>query len=119
MVCLLEKIDTCYNNPEESSTTKINQHTPSGYSIFTHCSFIKSKNKLIYYRSADCMKRLCKDLKEHTKKIINCEKKDMIPLTKEEKEDYNNQKVCYIFKKEFITSDMIEWSSLEGNNILK
>ena len=73
--CLLEKIDTCYNNPEESSTTKINHHTPSGYSIFTHCSFDKSKNKLNYYRGKDCMKRFCEDLKEHAIKIINCEKK--------------------------------------------
>ena len=24
--CLLEKMNTCYNNPEESSTTKINKH---------------------------------------------------------------------------------------------
>ena len=51
------------------------------------------------------MKRFCKDLKEHAKKIINCEKKDMIPLTKEEKEDYNNQKVCYICKKECFTTN--------------
>ena len=66
--CLLEKIDTCYNNLEESSTTKINHHTPSGYSIFTHCSFDKSKKKLNYYRGEDCMKRFCKDLKEPAKK---------------------------------------------------
>ena len=26
--CLLEKISTCYNNPEKSSTTEINKHTP-------------------------------------------------------------------------------------------
>ena len=26
---LLEKISTCHNNPNESSTTKINKHTPS------------------------------------------------------------------------------------------
>ena len=97
-----EKIDTCYNNPDLSSTTKINNHTPSGYSIFTHCSFDKSKNKLNYYRGEDCMKRFCKDLKEHVIKIINCEKKVMTPLTKEEEEDYNNQKVCHICKKEFI-----------------
>ena len=116
--CLLEKIDTCYN-PEESSTTKKTHHTPSGYSIFTHCSFDKSKNKLNYYRGEDRMKRFCKDLKEHAQKIINCEKKDMIPLTKEGKEDYNNQKVCYICKKEFITSDTIESSSLEGNKHYK
>ena len=45
--CLLKKIDTCYNNPDFSSTTKINQHIPSGYSIYTNCSFDKSNNKLI------------------------------------------------------------------------
>ena len=45
--CLLEKVSTYINNPNESSTTKINKHTPSGYSIFTHFSFDKSKNKLI------------------------------------------------------------------------
>ena len=34
---LLEKINTCHNNPEKSSTTKINKHTPSLYSFLTHC----------------------------------------------------------------------------------
>ena len=82
--CLLEKINISYNNPEESSTTKINKHTPSGYSIFTYCSFDKSKNKLNYHRGDDCMKRICKDLRKHATKIINCEKKNMIPLTKKE-----------------------------------
>ena len=39
MESLLEKISTCNNNPNESSTTKINKHTPSVYSLLTHCSF--------------------------------------------------------------------------------
>ena len=103
--CLLEKVSTCYNNPEETSTTKINKHTPSGYSIFTHCSFDKSKSKLNYYRGEDCMTKFFKDLREHATKIINYEKKDMIPLTKKEEENYNTQKVCYICKKEFDKSD--------------
>ena len=30
------------------------------------------------------MKKFCKDLREHATKIINYEKKDMIPLTKKE-----------------------------------
>ena len=100
--CLLEK---CYNNPKESSTTKINKHTPSGYSIFTHCSFDKSKIKLNYYREKDCMTKFCKELREHATKTINYEKKDMLPLTKKEEQNYNNQKVCYICKKEFDKSD--------------
>ena len=60
---LLEKMSTCINNPNESSTTKINKHTPSGYSIFTHCSFDEPKNKLNYYRGKDCMKKFSKDFK--------------------------------------------------------
>ena len=58
--CLLEKISTCQNNPNESSTTEINKHILSGYSIFTHCSFDQTKNKLNYYRGKDCMKKFCK-----------------------------------------------------------
>ena len=34
---LLEKMNTCHNDPKKSSTTKINKHTPSDYSLFTHC----------------------------------------------------------------------------------
>ena len=34
--CLLEKIDTCHNNPEKPSTTKISKHAISAYSLFTH-----------------------------------------------------------------------------------
>ena len=99
--CLLEKVSTCINNPNESSATKINKHTPSGYSIFTHCSFDKSKHKLNYYRGKDCMKKFYKDLREHASKIIDYEKKKMIPLTTEEKIYHNKQKICYICKKEF------------------
>ena len=88
--CLLEKTSSCINNRNESSTTKINKHTPSGYSIFTSCSFDESKNKLNYYRGKDCMKTFCKDLKEHATRILNYEKKKIIPLTKEEKINYND-----------------------------
>ena len=31
---LLEKMRTCHNNPKKSSTTKINKHTASGYSLY-------------------------------------------------------------------------------------
>ena len=70
---LLEKMSTCH--PIKSSTTKINKHTPSGYSLFTHCSFDATRNTLDCYRGKDCIERFCKDLKEHATKIINYEKK--------------------------------------------
>ena len=71
MESLLEKMITCHNNLKKSSTTKINKHTPSGYSMFTHCLFYATKNKLDFYRGKDCMKRFCKILKEHTTKIFS------------------------------------------------
>ena len=99
--CLLKKIDTCYNNPDLSSTTKINQHIPSEYSIYTNCSFDRSNNKFSYFRGEDCMKRFCKGLKDHATKIIDFKKKTMIPLTKEEEDNYNKENICYICKIEF------------------
>ena len=92
--CLLEKVSTCYNDLEESSTTEINKLTPSDYSLFTHCLFDKTKNKLDYYRGEDCMKRFCLNLRDYATKIINYEKKKMIPLTKKEEKHHNKQKVC-------------------------
>ena len=49
------------------------------------------------------MKKFCKDLREHATKIINYEKKDMIPLTKKEEKNHNKQEVCYICKNKFNT----------------
>ena len=73
--CLLEKMSTCHNDPEKSSTTKINKHISSGYSLFTYSSFDEKENKLDYYRGEDCMKKFCEDLKEHVTRTINYEKK--------------------------------------------
>ena len=111
--CLLEKMNTCHNNPEKSSTNKINKHTPSGYSLFTHCSFDTTKNSLDYYRGKNCMKTFCLDLKEHATKIINYEKKEMIPLTKKEEKKHNKQKVCHTCKKRFTTDDSIKKIKLD------
>ena len=39
----LLKVVTCQNNPEKSFTEKKTKHTPSGYSLFTNCSFDDGK----------------------------------------------------------------------------
>ena len=53
---LTEKIDTCHNNPEKLSTTKISNHAACNYSSFTHCSFHSNKNKHSYYKVKACSK---------------------------------------------------------------
>ena len=101
--CLLQKIDTCQNNPEESYKEKKAKHKLSGYWRVTCCSFDKSKTEWNYYRGKDCIERFCKDLRDQAMKVIDYEKKKIIPLTKEEKESYEKQKICYICEKEFST----------------
>ena len=69
--------------------------------MFTRCSFDKKENKLNYYRGKDCIEKLCKKLKESAMEIINREKKEMVPLTHEENNFYNEQEICYICKEKF------------------
>ena len=73
------EIDTYLNNYDKSYTEKKAIHKPSSYSLVTCCSFDKSKNEQKNYRGKDCMKIFCEDLKYHAMKIINHEKKEMIP----------------------------------------
>ena len=100
--CLLQKIDICKNNPEKSYTEKKAKHKPSGYSLVTCCSFDKFKNERKCYRGKDCMEIFCKDLKDQAMKIINHEKKKIIPLTDEEKEVDEIKKFVINVKKNFV-----------------
>ena len=74
--CLLEKMHSCQNNFEKCFTEKKIKHTPSGYSLFTNCSFDPTKNKLDCYEGEECMEKFCIDLREHTMKIIDYEKRN-------------------------------------------
>ena len=55
--CMIEKIDGCKNNLENSSTTKVNEHIPSGFSMSAISSFRSKENKHDVYRGKDCMKK--------------------------------------------------------------
>ena len=54
--CLTEKVDGCKNIPENSSTTKVGDHAPSGFSMSTISSFKSTENKHDVYRGKDCIK---------------------------------------------------------------
>ena len=72
---LFLKKSSCFKIPKQSSTTEINKHTLSGYTLFTHCSFNLTKKNPEFYSGKDCMESFCKDLKEHATKLISYEKR--------------------------------------------
>ena len=85
--CLIEKIDGCKNNPENSS----------GFLMSKISSFRSIENKLDVYRGKDF-------LREHAVKIIDFKKKKRKLLIKEQKESYKNAKIYYICKEKFETN---------------
>ena len=76
------------------------RHEPC-WAMFTRYSFNEKENKLNYYRGKNCIEKFCKKLKERAMKIINYEKKEMIPLTKEENKSYKEQEACHICEETF------------------
>ena len=54
------------------------------------------------------MKIFCNDLKDQANRITNYEKKEMIPLTDDEKETYENQKFVIYVKKNFVLMKIIK-----------
>ena len=99
---LLEKMTTSHSNPEKSSTTKINKHTPSGYTFFTHCSFDTTKNKLDYYRAKNYLKNFYLDLREHATKIINYEKKKWYHYQRKKRKCIVDKKSAIYAKKDLV-----------------
>ena len=71
----MENTDGCKNNPENSSTKKVREHIPSGFSMSTISSFRTTENKHDAYRGKDCMIKFYESLTQHAMKIINFKKK--------------------------------------------
>ena len=92
--CVIEEIHGYKSNPENSSTTKVNEHIPSGFPKTTISSFRSIKNRHDVYRDKNCMKTFCEFLRKHAMKIINLKKKKIKLLTIEQPESYANAKIC-------------------------
>ena len=68
-------MDGCKNNLAKSSTTKLGEHIPSGFSVSTILSF-KDREMNMIYAEVKFVWKSCGCLKKHTRKIINIKKKE-------------------------------------------
>ena len=105
--CLLEKMHSCQNNLGKSYTEK----KLSIHLLAIHClkivHLIQQKISLIVTKGTDCMETFCKELKEHTIRIVNYEKKEMMPVTDEENRSDKKKFATYV-KKNLILMKMIK-----------
>ena len=66
--CIIEKTDGCKKNNENSSTTKLSEHIPSGFSMFSVSSFRSRENRHDVYRVKDCIIKFCEFIRQHVMK---------------------------------------------------
>ena len=83
-ISFIKKVDGCKNNREKLSVTKIGEHIICRYSLSKVPTFDGTENKHDVCSDEDCMKKFCESLRKYTMKIINIEKKKIIPLTNEQ-----------------------------------
>ena len=86
---------------KNSSTTKVSEHIPSGFSMLTISSCKNMEVKHDVYRGKDCMKRFYESLREHAMDINDFKKKKMKVFTNAQYKSYENSKICYICKEKF------------------
>ena len=58
----IEKIDGCKTNPENVSSTKVDKHIPSDFSMSTISLFKSIANKCDVYKGKDCLNAWLHDL---------------------------------------------------------
>ena len=64
-------------NRKDSSTTKIGENIPSGFSMSTISSFKSIENKHDVYRGNDSVKKFCESAREHAIEIIDFKKNEV------------------------------------------
>ena len=75
---MLEKMDSCENNPEKSFTTVVNKLAPWRFHVFIKCSFDESKNKDFFDRCLKWISKFCDLLKDNVKDNVNFKQKKMV-----------------------------------------
>ena len=93
-------------DPSEAYTTKVNQHIPFGYYIYSKFAYAKLgqspygevENPLKLYRGKDCVEKFCNHIKEEAKRLYHMfPEKPMDPLTNRQWKRYKKARVPLLF----------------------
>ena len=103
---ILEPMQGLKPDPEESYTTKINQHIPSGYCVYSKFAYGDVKDPSTIYRGKDCVEKFCDYIKQEAHRFHHMfPEKPMDPLTKKQWKRYEKASRCHICFKPFNSKD--------------
>ena len=90
------------HNPNQPYTNEINQHTPSGWCVYSKFAYGDVDNLLRVYRGKDCIETFCNYIRGEAHRLYHMfPEKPMDPLTKKQWKKYKKASKCHICYKPF------------------
>ena len=93
-------------NPNQPYTNEVNQHTPSGWCVYSKFIYGDVDNPLRTYRGKDCIETFCNYIKREAHRLYHMfPELPMGPLTKKQGKKYKRSTKCHICYKPFTLKD--------------
>ena len=104
---ILEPMDPVeLGSPSQPYTNEVNQHTPSGWCVYSKFAYRDVDNPLRTYRGMDCIETFCNYIKGEARRLYHMFlEKPMDPLTKKQWKKYKRSTKCHICYKPFTLRD--------------
>ena len=89
-------------SPNQPYTNEVNQHTPSGWCVYSKFAYGDVDNTPRLYRAKDCIETFCNYIKGEVRRLYHMiPELPMGPLTKKQWNKYKKATKCYICYKPF------------------
>ena len=93
-------------SPSQPYTNEVNQHTPSGWCVYSKFAYGDVDDLLRLYRDKDCIETFCNYIKEEAHRLYHMfPESPMGPLTKKQWKKYKRSTKCHICYKPFTLRD--------------
>ena len=104
---ILEPMDPVEpGSPSQPYTNEVNQHTPSGWCVYSKFAYGDVDNLLRTYRDKDCIETFCSYIEGEARRLYHMfPKLPMGPLTKKQWKKYKRLTKCHICYKPFTLRD--------------
>ena len=104
---ILEPMDPVEpGSPSQPYTNKVNQHTPSGWCVYSKFAYRDVDNPLRTYRGKDCIETFCNYIKGEAHRLYHMfPELPMGPLTKKQWKKCKRSTKCHICYKPFTLGD--------------
>ena len=93
-------------DPNKPHTTKVNQHIPSGWCVYSKFAYGDVDDPLKLYKGEDCVEKFCDHIKQEAHRLYHMfPEKPMDPLTNRQWKSYKRASKCHICNKPFNFKD--------------